>query len=105
MDIVNIPMAVIVAAVVGLLRSFAGWLENSLKDGVITEYEYRQLAGTVIKYIASILILVLGVDSALPVLGVDPATSTAAAVPVSASLAFVMDVVTSSLKTVSLKRA
>ncbi len=98
MDIVNIPMAVIVAAVVGFLRSFTGWLENSLKDGVITEYEYKQLAGTVVKYLASILVLMLGVDSALPVLGVDTATANAAAVPVSASLAFVMDVVTSSLK-------
>ncbi len=97
-DLVNIPLAVIVAAVVGFLRSFAGWLENSLKDGIITEYEYRQLAGTVIKYIASILILVLGVSSTLPVLGVDTATANAAAVPVSASLAFIMDVVTSSLK-------
>ncbi len=100
MDLVNMPLAVIVAAVVGFLRSFAGWLENSLKDGIITEYEYRQLAGTVIKYIASILILMLGVESGLPVLGVDTATANAAAVPVSASLAFVLDVVTSSLKRV-----
>lgn len=99
MDIVNnIPLAIIVAAIVGLLRSLAGWIENSLKDGVITEYEYKQLAGTVVKYLASILVLMLGVDSTLPILGVDTATANAAAVPVSTSIAYILDVVTSSLK-------
>jgi hypothetical protein len=97
--IANIPMAVIVAAVVGLLRSIGGWLENAWKDGIINEFEYKQLAGTIIKYVASIMLLMLGVDNTLPILGVDQATASAAAVPVSASIAYVLDVVTSALKT------
>lgn len=97
-DIINVPIAVIVAALVGLLRSVSGWLENSMKDGIIEDYEYRQLAGTIIKYISAILLLMLGVDSVLPVLGVDQATASAASVPVSASIAYVLDVVTSALK-------
>lgn len=94
----NIPIAIIVAAVVGLLRSVAGWLENALKDGVIDEFEYKQLAGTIVKYISAIVLLMLGVDNALPILGVDQSTASAAAVPVSASIAYVLDVVTSALK-------
>lgn len=100
MDLVTqIPMTVIVAAIVGFLRSFTGWLENSLKDNIISPFEIRQLAGTIVKYMAAIMLLMLGVDSILPIF-VDSTTtsSAAAAVPIATSIAFGLDVVTSALK-------
>ncbi len=78
----NVPMAAIVAVSAGLLRNVAGWLENSLKDGVIDDFEVKQLAGTIIKYFASISILMLGLPIDQAVVG-----------------AFVLDAGTSALKT------
>ncbi len=77
----NIPIAVIAAVSAGLLRSVAGWLENSLKDGKIDGYELKQLGGTVVKYFASVSILALGLPIDQAVAG-----------------AFVLDVGTSALK-------
>ncbi len=56
----NVPIVVIAALSAGLLRSVAGWLENSLADGVITEFEVKQLGETVVKYFASVSLLALG---------------------------------------------
>jgi len=77
----NVPIAVIAAVSAGLLRNVAGWLENSLKDGVIDEFEVKQLGGTVIKYFASVSILMLGLPLEQAVAG-----------------AFVLDVGASALK-------
>lgn len=56
----NIPVAAIAAVTAGLLRSIAGWLENSYKDGKIDDYEVKQLVGTVVKYFAGVSLLMLG---------------------------------------------
>jgi biotin transporter BioY len=56
----NAPTALIVAITVGFIRNIAGWLENSWKDGKVTEYEFKQLGGTIVKYFAGIMILMLG---------------------------------------------
>ncbi len=77
----NVPMAVLAAISAGLLRSIAGWLENSLKDGKIDEYEMKQLGGTIIKYFASVSLLMLGLPVEQAVAG-----------------AFVLDAGTSALK-------
>lgn len=77
----NIPVALIAAVTVGLLRSVAGWLENSYIDGVVEDYELKQLAGTIIQYFATISILMLG----LPVGG-------------AAAIALALDKGTSSIK-------
>jgi len=77
----NIPIAVLAAVSAGLLRSVAGWLENSLKDGKIDEFELKQLGGTVVKYFASVSLLALGLPIEQAVAG-----------------AFVLDVGSSALK-------
>lgn len=56
----NIPEAAIMAIMVSILRSVAGWLENAYKDGKLDEYEIKQLFGTMVKYFASIMLLMLG---------------------------------------------
>lgn len=56
----NIPLAAFSAITAGFLRSTAGWLENSLKDEKIDEFEIKQLSETVIKYFASVSLLMLG---------------------------------------------
>jgi len=33
----------------GLARSIAGWLENSLEDGKINDFEWKQLGATVVR--------------------------------------------------------
>jgi len=45
-----------------LVRNFAGWLENSAKDGEIQTYEWAQLGGTVIKYAVISVALMLGLN-------------------------------------------
>jgi len=42
---------VIVGAVTGLLRNVAGWAENALEDGEVSDYEWGQLGATVVKTI------------------------------------------------------
>ena len=78
----NAPIAILAAVSAGLLRNIAGWLENSLKDGAIDEFEVKQLGGTMIKYFASVSLLMLGLPVEQAVAG-----------------AFVLDAGTSALKT------
>jgi len=56
----DIPSAVVVAVVIGLIRSILGWFENAYKDGVITEFEVKQLVGTMAKYFSGVLLLSQG---------------------------------------------
>jgi len=77
----NVPIAVIAALAAGLLRSVAGWLENALKDGKVDAFEMKQLGGTMVKYFASVSLLMLGLPVEQAVAG-----------------AFVLDAGTSALK-------
>lgn len=77
----NVPTAAVVAVGAGFLRSFAGWLENTYKDGKVEDFELRQLGGTVIKYFALLSFLLLGLSVGEAVAG-----------------AFTLDVVTSAVK-------
>lgn len=56
----NVPASAVAAIGAGLLRNVAGWLENSYKDNKVDEYEIRQLFGTIVKYFASVSLLMLG---------------------------------------------
>lgn len=56
----NIPIAAAAAISAGLLRNLAGWIENAWKDGEVEKYEWKQLAGTMIKYFAAISLLMFG---------------------------------------------
>ncbi|MFH1528700.1 MAG: hypothetical protein ABIG69_18995 [Bacteroidota bacterium] len=67
--VTNVPLAAVTAVSAGLLRNVAGWLENSLKDGKVDEFEIRQLAGTIIKYFASVSILMIGLPIDQAVVG------------------------------------
>lgn len=58
----SMVIATILALVAGLIRNVAGFLENALRDGVITTYEWKQLAGTVVAYIGTINVLAIGLD-------------------------------------------
>lgn len=57
----NIPVAAIAAILAGLLRNISGWVENAYKDGSVEPYEIKQLYGTITKYFAAIMLLMLGV--------------------------------------------
>jgi hypothetical protein len=48
----------------GILRNAAGWIENALKDGAITKYEWGQLFSTTLQ------VAVIGYSAV--VMGVDP---------------------------------
>lgn len=65
----NIPMAVIAAILAGLLRNIAGWIENSYKDGKLDPYDIKQLFGTIVKYFAYIMLLMLGMPIGQAVVG------------------------------------
>ena len=58
----NILLASILAITAGLIRVVAGWAENALRDGVIEKFEWRQLAGTLAIFLATINVLALGID-------------------------------------------
>ena len=58
--LVNIPEAAIMAIVAGILRNITWRFENTYKDGKLDEYEIKQLLGTMVKYFASIMLLMLG---------------------------------------------
>lgn len=47
----------------GVLRSFGGWLNNSLEDGEINKFEYAQLASTLLRIILLGVGLHFGLDS------------------------------------------
>lgn len=79
----NVPMAAVAAISAGLLRSVAGWLENAMKDGKVDEFEMKQLGGTMVKYFASVSLLMLGLPIEQAVAG-----------------AFVLDAGTSAVKSI-----
>lgn len=56
----NIPVAVLAAIVVGLLRCIAGYIENVYKDGADQPFEAKKLIGTVVQYFGYIMLLMLG---------------------------------------------
>lgn len=77
----NMPVAAIAGVSAGLLRSLAGLLENIYKDGKMDDLEVKQIVGTMIKYFASVSLLMLG----LPL-------------PEAVATTFVLDVSTSAIK-------
>lgn len=97
----DIPIAVIAATTAGLLRAVAGWLENSMKDGEISNLEWQQLAGTVVQYFSYIMLLMVGIQPASEMLG-NPVTQTAAA-SLSATLAFVLESLRTSISKMSVR--
>lgn len=56
----NVPSVVVIAIIIGAIRSVLGWLENSYKDDVITYFEWKQLFGTMLKYFAGVMLLSQG---------------------------------------------
>lgn len=80
----NIPEATTMAISAGILRNFTGWLENAYKDGKLDKYEIQQLFGTMVKYFASIMLLMLGLPIEQAVAG-----------------SFVLDVGASSMKKIN----
>lgn len=58
----EIVTATILAICAGLIRNICGFLENALRDGVITTYEWRQLAGTITVYLGTVNVLAIGLD-------------------------------------------
>lgn len=56
----NVPYTVLAGVGAGVLRNIAGWIENALKDGKVEKYEYKELAGTIIKYVTFVSLLSLG---------------------------------------------
>ncbi len=74
----GIPMAVVAAVLIGLIRSVLGWFENAYKDGSIEDFEVKQLIGTMAKYFSGILLLSQGmpIDQAIAgTFGLDVVTS------------------------------
>ncbi len=65
----DIPAAVMVAIVIGLIRSVLGWFENAYKDGVITDFEVKQLLGTIGKYFMGVLALSQGLPIEQAIVG------------------------------------
>ena len=63
----SVLTATILALIAGLLRNIFGWAENSLRDGVITSYEWKQLAGTVAYYLGTINVMAIGLDPEMAV--------------------------------------
>lgn len=56
----NVPMALIIAIVIGLFRNILGWAENALQDGQITPYEWKMLGTTIVKYFSYVMVLMVG---------------------------------------------
>ena len=79
-------------AVVGGLtvigRNIFGWAMNSLKDGKIQDYEWKQLLETVVKLGGMALFLWFGINAIVP--GIDPTQAT--------GLAALIDVLRSEFK-------
>lgn len=53
----------LIAGIVNLARSFAGWLENSLKDGKIQSIEWAKLGSTTVRQAMYTAIIFFGGDS------------------------------------------
>jgi hypothetical protein len=81
----NIGWAAFAAIIAGVIRSITGWFENSYKDGEISDFEWKQLFGTLVKYIAAVLLLLFGLKD----IGLAVATT------------FGLDAITSALKEIS----
>jgi len=58
-------LATVLALIAGALRSFFGWAENALRDGVVTKFEWQQLAGTMAIYLGGINVMAIGIDPQL----------------------------------------
>lgn len=74
--------------VLPILRNMAGWLENSLKDGTITKYEWRRLVATVVKLTALGVATMFGLEG----LGVEQAEL------IAAGAVYLFDVIESELR-------
>lgn len=55
-------LATVLALIAGALRCVFGWAENALRDGVVTKFEWQQLAGTMAIYLGSINVMAIGID-------------------------------------------
>lgn len=81
MDYVNLVKDLAIVVGVPVFRSVAGWANAALEDGKVTEFEFKELAKTVIRVGSVGLVGYFGLDAA----GVDSAALVAAA------SAFVLD--------------
>ena len=79
----NAQVVIIVGALAGFLRNVAGWIENSYRDKVISDYEWKQLFATIIQYVGQTAILFLGINQVVD--------SNSAAAGISASVVFLLD--------------
>ena len=93
----SIPEAVTLAVIAGFIRSIFGWYENSNKDNKITEFEYKQLFGTIAKYFAYMMLLIAGIPSAAELMGMTVELESAAGLAV--SLTFILDIIKTTFKT------
>jgi len=59
----SLPVDIIAALGVGVLRNVAGYFENKYVNKLNINYDIKQLPATVLKYFAFITILSLGIDT------------------------------------------
>ena len=69
---ITIDLSSIAPVLAGVVRNFAGWISNSLKDGQISSYEWGQLLATTIE------VALIGYSSML--VGLDPISSAGAGI-------------------------
>jgi len=79
----NAQIVIITGALAGFLRNVAGWIQNSYRDGVVSDYEWKQLFATVVQYTGQTAILFLGISQVVD--------SNNAAAGISASAVFLLD--------------
>jgi hypothetical protein len=58
----NLPWTAVAGIATGAIRNVPGYIENYLKDGKKSPFDYKQLAGTIVKYFAFITLLSFGLD-------------------------------------------
>ncbi len=58
----NLPQALAYSVSAGVLRNVLGYAENVFADGIVTQYEVKQMFGTVVKYFGFIMLLSFGMD-------------------------------------------
>ena len=58
--IANASVGVIAGIATGLVRAIGGWAKHALEDGKISKPEWKLLGATMVKYIAYVSILMLG---------------------------------------------
>ena len=66
---------VVVGAITIGARNVYGWLKNSIADGKITDYEWRQLAETIFRVGGLAAFLYFGIGVVVP--GITPESATA----------------------------